>query len=76
MKLIVTKDVGSHLINDNYECLLVQFENIDTHYHWHKKNWMPKDDEVFKIIGVMLNISPTFRERFEKIWEAKDGKND
>jgi hypothetical protein len=63
MRIEVTSKVVSHHTNPDYNCLLVQFEPGDKHYHQFRKNWMPKDQEVFNIWKIMINLSPTLRNK-------------
>jgi len=63
MRIEVTSKVASHHTNPDYNCLLVQFEPGDKHYHQFRKNWMPKDQEVFDIWKIMMNLSPTLRNK-------------
>lgn len=65
MKLLISRDVA-HKKNDEYECVVVQFEDEDRHY-WHSaKNWMPKDDEIYALHKIMYALSPSYRAMIKK----------
>lgn len=68
MKLINTKKV-THRGNDEYECLLIQFEKDDKNYFHDKKNWLPKHSEVILIVKRLIEIEPknTKKELFDEI---------
>ena len=75
MKIEVTPKVANHLSNNNYYCVIVQFEDDDKHFFADKKNWLPKDMEVYALCKVLYGISPSFRALIDKEFGGvKNGK--
>jgi len=64
VKIVITNKVMSHHTNNDYNCVLVQFEPGDSHFKPIRQNWMPKDSEVLELLEAMMNLSPTFRKGF------------
>ena len=51
MKIEITNKVN-HTKNQGYYCMLVQFDSGDSNFFANKKNWMPKDIEVYTMFKV------------------------
>lgn len=60
MRIELRKDVF-HKQNEEYYCLLVQFETKDTNFFQKKSNWMPKSTEMFAISQLLMAIDPKYR---------------
>jgi hypothetical protein len=72
MRIELTPDV-THKKNNEYSCVLVQFEpEMDKHYFYDKHNWMPKDVEVMALIELLSTTSRTFSQMLQ-IWCIKKG---
>ena len=65
VKFRVTKKVRNHRFNDNYDCVVVEFDlNCDTHFQETgstRFNWLPRDEEAKQLTEYMFDQSPTFR---------------
>lgn len=60
MKIEIRTGVESHHTNDNYSCMVVQFDNSDSNFSLLKRNWMPRFDELKRIIETMVDVDPEF----------------
>jgi len=80
MRIERTPNVEHHQINDNYDCILVHFEDGDA--LWFKNseqsiqycgrentdfsiNWMPRFDEILEINRILFEIDPEFRSKLK-----------
>lgn len=71
MKVVITNDV-THKVNGDYVCVLVQFEDKDTHFFKDKMNWLPKDSEVLTLVKLMVLFSDTFKSEFNQFIKDYD----
>jgi hypothetical protein len=59
MKVIITSDVRRHNRNKHYPCLLVVFGPNDA-FDPDRLNWMPRFQDLEKIIREMCKLDPGF----------------
>lgn len=57
VKITVTTDVN-HRVNRAYPCVLVEWEPSDTNYFPNAHNWMPKHEEIERIIKALIRADP------------------
>lgn len=57
VKIIPTKDVF-HKVNNDYTCVLIQFEPGDSHFFRERMNWMPKHGEIREYLREIMKAEP------------------
>lgn len=69
MNIRVTEKVQSHHTNNGYKVVVVEFGEQDNNirYYIGKKlfDWVPTDEEILKLNKIMIDLSPTFKQKLE-----------
>lgn len=72
MRLRITEKVDSHHTNPDYKCIIVEFLRSDKNIRIRSLrrtevllDWLPTDEELFKLFQTSMDISPTFKNMVE-----------